>query len=59
MIGYGVGVAATMARTRVPELIAEALRPPATEPNEPTEPTEPSEPVATTDRDPAALESAS
>jgi glycerol-3-phosphate acyltransferase PlsX len=27
MIGYGVGVAATMARTRVPELIAEALRP--------------------------------
>jgi len=29
MIGYGVGVAATMARTRVPELIAEALRPPA------------------------------
>ncbi|HEX5825794.1 MAG TPA: phosphate acyltransferase PlsX [Candidatus Limnocylindrales bacterium] len=27
MIGYGVGVAATMARTRVPELIAEALAP--------------------------------
>ena len=27
MIGYAVGVAATMARTRVPELIAEALRP--------------------------------
>jgi glycerol-3-phosphate acyltransferase PlsX len=27
MIGYGVGVAATMARTRVPELIADALRP--------------------------------
>jgi glycerol-3-phosphate acyltransferase PlsX len=27
MIGYGVGVAATMARTGVPELIAEALRP--------------------------------
>jgi glycerol-3-phosphate acyltransferase PlsX len=27
MIRYGVGVAATMARTRVPELIAEALRP--------------------------------
>jgi hypothetical protein len=27
MIGYGVGVAADMARTRVPELIAEALRP--------------------------------
>jgi glycerol-3-phosphate acyltransferase PlsX len=30
MIGYGVGVAATMARTRVPELIGEALRPRAT-----------------------------
>ena len=29
MIGYGVAVAATMARTRVPELIAEALRPAA------------------------------
>ena len=27
MIGFGVGVAATMARTRVPELIAEAVRP--------------------------------
>ena len=27
MIGYGVGVAATMARTRVPELIGEALKP--------------------------------
>ena len=27
MIGYGVAVAATMVRTRVPELIAEALRP--------------------------------
>ena len=27
MIGYGVAVAATMARTRVPELIGEALRP--------------------------------
>jgi phosphate acyltransferase len=27
MIGFGVGVAATMARTRVPELIAEAFRP--------------------------------
>ncbi|HEY8439550.1 MAG TPA: phosphate acyltransferase PlsX [Candidatus Limnocylindrales bacterium] len=29
MIGFGVGVAATMARTRVPELIGEALRPAA------------------------------
>jgi glycerol-3-phosphate acyltransferase PlsX len=27
MVGYGVGVAATMARTRVPELIGEAFRP--------------------------------
>jgi glycerol-3-phosphate acyltransferase PlsX len=27
MVGYGVGVAATMARTRVPELIGEALKP--------------------------------
>jgi phosphate acyltransferase len=27
MIGFGVGVAAQMARTRVPEMIAEALRP--------------------------------
>jgi glycerol-3-phosphate acyltransferase PlsX len=52
MIGYGVGVAATMARTRVPELIAEALRPP----------TAPTETVDATDRDPAptaAVESAS
>jgi glycerol-3-phosphate acyltransferase PlsX len=32
MIGFGVGVAATTARTRVPELIAEALRPPAGKP---------------------------
>jgi glycerol-3-phosphate acyltransferase PlsX len=32
MIGYGVGVAATMARTRVPELIAEALRPASSTP---------------------------
>jgi phosphate acyltransferase len=29
MIGYGVGVAATMARTRVPELIGAAFAPPA------------------------------
>jgi phosphate acyltransferase len=27
MVGFGVGVAATMARTQVPDLIAEALRP--------------------------------
>ncbi len=35
MIGYGVGVAATMARTRVPELIAEALRPADTAASDP------------------------
>ncbi len=35
MIGYGVGVAATMARTRVPELIEEALRPASGEPEAP------------------------
>jgi fatty acid synthesis protein len=40
MIGYGVGVAATMARTRVPDLIAEALRPSSERPE-------------TTDSDPA------
>ena len=32
MVGYGVGVAATMARTHVPDLIGEALRPRAPEP---------------------------
>ena len=38
MIGYGVAVGATMARTRVPDLIAEALRPArATEPAEAAE----------------------
>jgi glycerol-3-phosphate acyltransferase PlsX len=37
MIGYGVGVAATMARTRVPELIADALRPaPGSAPDRPS-----------------------
>ena len=44
MIGYGVGVAATMARTRVPQLIAEALRP-STDRAEPTGPTGPTEQV--------------
>jgi glycerol-3-phosphate acyltransferase PlsX len=38
MIGFGVAVAATMARTRVPELIAEALKPPAREPTAPAAP---------------------
>ena len=42
MIGYGVAVAATMARTRVPELIGEALRPSAagaaTDPRPSTDP---------------------
>ena len=41
MVGYGVGVAATMARTRVPELIGEALRPRATTGASPTETGEP------------------
>jgi phosphate acyltransferase len=40
MVGYGVGVAADMARTRVPELIADALRPAprsgSTEPSSPS-----------------------
>ena len=39
MVGYGVGVAATMARTRVPELIAEAFAPaPAADGGAGTEP---------------------
>jgi glycerol-3-phosphate acyltransferase PlsX len=36
MVGYGVAVAATMARTRVPELIGEALRPSASSSDAPT-----------------------
>jgi glycerol-3-phosphate acyltransferase PlsX len=53
MVRYGVGVAATMARTRVPELIAEAFAPEAAaaaaepEPEPETGPeTEPDEPAA-------------
>ncbi|HET7472680.1 MAG TPA: phosphate acyltransferase PlsX [Candidatus Limnocylindrales bacterium] len=46
MIGYGVGVAATMARTRVPELIAEALRPAAGATARADEPAVPDEPAA-------------
>jgi glycerol-3-phosphate acyltransferase PlsX len=55
MIGYGVAVAATMARTRVPDLIAAALRPaakataagdaPTAEPAQPAEPIEPIDPA--------------
>jgi phosphate acyltransferase len=53
MIGYGVAVGATMARTRVPELIAEALRPGREE--------EPAGPDATAGpaREPEQLEPAS
>jgi fatty acid/phospholipid biosynthesis enzyme len=53
MVRYGVGVAATMARTRVPELIAEAFAPEGAaaaaepEPEPETGPeTEPDEPAA-------------
>ena len=65
MIGYGVAVAATMARTRVPELIAEALRPagpPAAAAGEPaTSTAESSAATAATAATPggSALESAS
>ena len=56
MIGYGVGVAATMARTHVPELIAEALRPATESPG----PVSLGPSIAMpTEGDPAALESAS
>ena len=57
MIGYGVAVAATMARTRVPELIAEALRPSSASDGQPAEPDgSATSPAATA---PAAVESAS
>ena len=47
MIRYGIGVAATMARTRVPELIGEALRPAAGSPGTDDEiaPDAPGEPL--------------
>ena len=48
MIGYGVGVAATMARTRVPDLIAEALRPGAAGPGAATASLSPDETAAAT-----------
>ena len=57
MIGYGVGVAATMARTRVPELIAEALRP-AAETDGPEAMADPSAGSSPTG-EPTVLESAS
>jgi glycerol-3-phosphate acyltransferase PlsX len=65
MIGYGVGVAATMARTRVPELIAEALRPTAgaagrTDTAQPADPaTDPTAPAADPAATSPAVESAS
>jgi glycerol-3-phosphate acyltransferase PlsX len=52
MIGFGVAVAATMARTRVPELIAEALKPPAREATA-------TAPAATTEPPSPSLETAS
>jgi len=48
MIGYGVGVAATMARTRVPDLIAEALRPGTSGPAAATSSPSPDETAAAT-----------
>jgi glycerol-3-phosphate acyltransferase PlsX len=56
MIGYGVAVAATMARTRVPELIAEALRPAAGSDEEDARPKPEDE---ATPPGPASLETAS
>jgi glycerol-3-phosphate acyltransferase PlsX len=58
MIGYGVGVAATMARTRVPELIGEALRP-SPGMADPGAPTATSTATSTATPASAALESAS
>jgi glycerol-3-phosphate acyltransferase PlsX len=58
MIGYGVGVAATMARTRVPELIGEALRP-SPGMADPGAPTSTSTATSTATPASAALESAS
>lgn len=46
MIGFGVGVAATMARTRVPELIGEALAPAARDRSSPDAPPAPAAPAA-------------
>jgi len=54
MIGYGVAVAATMARTRVPELIGEALRPTSGAPADGTGPA----PASTADATDEALEPA-
>jgi glycerol-3-phosphate acyltransferase PlsX len=59
MIGYGVGVAATMARTRVPELIAEALRPGASAANAAPAANAANASTASSDLPAAALESAS
>jgi glycerol-3-phosphate acyltransferase PlsX len=60
MVRYGVGVAATMARTRVPELIAEAFAPEAAAATEPqTEPQTGPEPESEPAEAAARLESAS
>jgi glycerol-3-phosphate acyltransferase PlsX len=57
MVGYGVAVAADMARTRVPELIAEALRPaPGTGA---ADPRTAAAPEASTESGPTTVETAS
>jgi glycerol-3-phosphate acyltransferase PlsX len=58
MIGYGVGVAATMARTRVPDLIAEALRPGSGGPAAATASPSPDGPAAATPAGTTPLETA-
>jgi glycerol-3-phosphate acyltransferase PlsX len=58
MIGYGVGVAATMARTRVPDLIAEALRPGSAGPAAATASPSPDGPAAATPAGTTPLETA-
>ena len=59
MIAYGVGVAATMARTRVPELIGEAFAPPAGATTAPPPDSAPIEGPAPTEEPAPTLESAS
>jgi phosphate acyltransferase len=59
MVRYGVGVAATMARTRVPELIAEAFASEAAAESEPESEPEATEPEPEAAESAARLESAS
>ena len=60
MIGYGVGVAATMARTRVPDLIAEAFRSAAkTDVPEAADESAGSSPAPSSPTEPTVVESAS